>query len=336
MSKVESILRYIAIFIIAAAVMISLFLLVALIPRERIQANMEESAEYLQQKGAAFPNTVLGLNCSKADYYADAVLLDIAYYLDPDHPAESISWANYYSEDAFDWNGMVTEYFPAAVEKQPEPNQQYLRYWHGSLTIVRLLLMWFNINGIYKLLGIVLWILLGSIITLLYRRGFGKEAVAFILSMIAVSIWFVPVCLEYIWMFLLMTVTSLIVILLLFAFGETFGNIFACVLGVLLVSEAFLLIRRSDIKLLIRDETLVEKKELEFYSWMKAEFEDVRNDFITRGTTKFVSEDVRQLIWKEKKGTGWLSTKVKEFESKCEEARQSIDELKSIIRLVIF
>lgn len=131
-------------------------------------------------------------------------------------------------------------------------------------------------------------------------------------------------------------VTSLIVILLLFAFGETFGNIFACVLGVLIVSEAFLLIRRSDIKLLIRDETLVEKKELEFHSWMKAEFEDVRNDFITRGTAKFVSEDVRQLIWKEKKGTGWLSTKVKEFESKCEEARQSIDELKSLKRLVIF
>lgn len=75
MGIVKSILRYIAIFIIAAAVMITLFLLVALIPRERIQANMEESAEYLQQKGAAFPNTVLGLNCSKADYYADAVLL---------------------------------------------------------------------------------------------------------------------------------------------------------------------------------------------------------------------------------------------------------------------
>jgi len=69
---------------------------------------------------------------------------------------------------------------------------------------------------------------------------------------------------------------------------------------------------------------------------MKAEFEDVRNDFITRGTAKFVSEDVRQLIWKEKRGTGWLSTKVKEFESKCEEARQSIDELKSLKRLVIF
>ena len=132
-------------------------------------------------------------------------------------------------------------------------------------------------------------------------------------------------------------VTSLIVILLLFAFGETFGNIFACVLGVLLVSEAFLLIRRSDIKLLIRDETLVEKKELEFYSWMKAEFEDVRNDFLTRGTARFVSEDVRQLVWKEEMGIGWLSIKINEFEKKCDEARQIMKSLESIKkRLVIF
>lgn len=230
MIKIKSILRYIAIFIVAASLMISLFLLVALIPREKIQNNMEKSAYYLQEKGAAFPFTVLGINCSKADYYADAVLLNVAYYLDPKHPAESISWANYYSEDAFDWNGMVTDYLPAAVEKQPDPNQQYLRYWHGSLTIVRPLLMWLSIDGIYKLLGIVLWILIGSNITLLFRSGFKKEAVAFILSMIAVSVWFVPVCLEYIWMFLVMTVTALIVIQLSFKRQyQRMPGVFLCV-----------------------------------------------------------------------------------------------------------
>ena len=216
MDTVKSVLRYIALFLITAGLLISLFMITAFIPRENIQTNMKASAHYLQEKGAAFPFTVLGLNCSKADYYADAVLLNIAYYLDPDHPAESISLARFYSEDALDWNGMVTVYFPAAVEKKPEPNQQYLRYWHGSLTIVRPLLIWFSISGIYKLLGTVLWILLGIIVILLFRKGFGKEAVAFMLAMIAVSIWFVPVCLEYIWMFLLMAVTSLIVIHLSF------------------------------------------------------------------------------------------------------------------------
>ena len=194
--------------------LISLFLLVALIPRAKLQSNMEESAKYLQQKGAAFPFTTIGINCSKADYYADAVLLNVAYYLDEKHPAESISWARFYSEDAHDWTGMVTDYLPVAVEKQPDANQQYLRYWHGSLTIVRPLLISFNLGEIYRILGVVLWTMLGSIIVLLIRKRFVKEAVAFALSMIGVSVWYVPVCLEYLWMFLLMTSTSLIAIIL--------------------------------------------------------------------------------------------------------------------------
>ena len=107
---------------------------------------------------------------------------------------------------------MVTDYLSFAVKNQPEPNQQYLRYWHGSLVIVRPLLIWLSISAIYKLLGGLLWILLGSIVILLIRKGFRKEAVAFILAMIAVSVWFVPVCLEYTWMFLVMAITTLIVI----------------------------------------------------------------------------------------------------------------------------
>ena len=214
MDTVSSILRHIAVFIITATILILLYLLVALIPRAKIQNNMEESAKYLQKIGAAFPRTTVGINCSRADYYADAVLLNVAYYLDQEHPAESISWARFYSEDAHDWNGMVTDYLPVAVEKQPDANQQYLRYWHGSLTIVRPLLISFNLDEIYRILGVVLWTMLGSIIVLLIRKRFVKEAVAFALSMIGVSVWYVPVCLEYLWMFLLMTSTSLIAIIL--------------------------------------------------------------------------------------------------------------------------
>lgn len=212
MGTLKLFLRYIAIFIITAAVLISSLLLVSLIPREKIQKNMEKSAAYLQQKGAAFPFTVIGVGCSHADYYADAVLLNVAFYFEREHPAESVSWAHFYSEDKYDWNGMVTDYLSFAVKNQPEPNQQYLRYWHGSLVIVRPLLIWLSISAIYKLLGGLLWILLGSIVILLIRKGFRKEAVAFILTMIAVSVWFVPVCLEYTWMFLVMAITTLIVI----------------------------------------------------------------------------------------------------------------------------
>ena len=212
MSTAKRILRYITVFIITAALLITLLLLAALIPRERIQINMEESAHYLQQKGEAFPYTDFGLSSSIADYYADAVLLNIAYNLDSNHPAESVAWARFYSEDAVNWNGMVTSYLPESVKKQLPANQQYLRYWHGSLSIVRPLLVWFNIGEIYKILGTVIWLLTGSMVILLVRKGFGKEAVAFVLALIMVSVWFVPLCLEFMWMFLVMAIVSLITI----------------------------------------------------------------------------------------------------------------------------
>ena len=214
MQTVKSALRYCAVWIVTAVLLIALFFLTASIPREAIQTNMEESSKYLRQKGSAFPLAIVGVNCSKADYYADAVLLNVAYYLDPEHPAESISWARFYSEDDHNWNGMVLEYLPTAVEKQPVPNQQYLRYWHGSLTIVRPLLIWLSIGEIYAFLGTALWLLMGGLIVLLVRSGFRKEALAYVISMASISVWFVPLCLEYLWMFLLMSVTSLITIAL--------------------------------------------------------------------------------------------------------------------------
>ena len=87
---------------------------------------------------------------------------------------------------------------------------------------------------------------------------------------------------------------------------------------------------------MIKDENLIAKKEIEFYSWIKSEFEKMRDEFISQGSMKFVSDECKKLVWKEEMGTGWLSVKVYESESKCDDARQTIEQLKSLKRLVIF
>lgn len=70
---------------------------------------------------------------------------------------------------------------------------------------------------------------------------------------------------------------SLTVTILLFAFGENFGNILACVVGLLLIPEAILFVHRSIIKSSIKDENLITKREIEFYSNMKADiYQDKR------------------------------------------------------------
>lgn len=132
-------------------------------------------------------------------------------------------------------------------------------------------------------------------------------------------------------------IVSLIIIVVLLIIGEKVVNIVACIGGILIIPESFLAITRHEIKMAINDENLIMKKELEFYSEMKIEFEKIRNEFISQGSKKIISDECKRLVWKEEMGIGWLSTKIKEFEKKCSEAEQIIKNLKSIKkRLVVF
>jgi hypothetical protein len=123
----------------------------------------------------------------------------------------------------------------------------------------------------------------------------------------------------------------------LYSGGNKVTEIFGCVATVLIVHESFLLVRRNVIKSTIKDKVLLTKRDLEFYSDMKLECEKIKNEFLTQGSKKFISDECKQLVWKEEMGIGWLSIKINEFEKKCDEAKQIMENLESIKkRLVIF
>ena len=126
-------------------------------------------------------------------------------------------------------------------------------------------------------------------------------------------------------------------IVFLYSGSDKVTEIFGCVAAVLIVPESFLLVRRNVIKSTIRDKVLLTKRDLEFYSDMKLECEKIKNEFLTQGSKKFISDECKQLVWKEEMGIGWLSIKINEFEKKCDEAKQIMKSLESIKkRLVIF
>ena len=206
------VIKNVIVFILTAVILIGTFFVVTLIPQSMIQANLEASALFLQGKGGAFPTTVSGLPPSKSDYYADAVLLNIAYHLDSEHPAESISWAKFYSEDVLDYHGMVKQYFPDTTTLRVPANQQYLRYWHGSICVVKPLLIFLNLAEIYWVFRFVMLLLTAWLVALLVRKGMKGEAAVLILSLIMVSIWFATLCLEFMWMFFIMLISSILII----------------------------------------------------------------------------------------------------------------------------
>ena len=128
-----------------------------------------------------------------------------------------------------------------------------------------------------------------------------------------------------------------IFIVFLYSGGDNAFEILGCVVAVLIIPESFLLICRSGIRSTIKDRNLLTNANLHFYMEMKTNFEEIRNDFIFQGSKKIISDECKQLVWKEEMGIGWLSTKIKEFKKKCDEAEQIIKSLESIKkRLVIF
>ena len=75
--------------------MVSALILVALIPREAIEENMLSSAKMLTE-GERFGLAVEGLECSRIDRYADAILLNIAWSYDSEQPLRSVMLSSYY------------------------------------------------------------------------------------------------------------------------------------------------------------------------------------------------------------------------------------------------
>ena len=198
-------LIYIGIFITAYGLMLGFLTLSAGIKIESIQKNMEESADYLCED-IVFPYMESeDVKPSCIDRYADSILLNIAYNFEPDNRIKSVMESSYYYTRYQNENRNLRD----AVYKGEAKNQQYLRYWHGSAGIMRVLHTFMNIKQIYIWHGILFIVLFAVLVFLLVRAHCTVYAVLLGLSLVAVSIWYVPLSLEYTWSFLCMFVFSI-------------------------------------------------------------------------------------------------------------------------------
>ena len=205
MLRAGSILKNLAVFILAAFVMLGLLIIVAKIPKDKIRDNALVSARYLSE-GEQFGTVIENVEGSRIDRYADSILLNIAYNLDSRDSLRSVMLSAYYFTPYHEEN----ENFLEAVKEDREPNQQYLRYWHGSIALVRPLLMFLSLKQIYILNAVILVILNLAFLIMAYKLHLRAPAVGMILASILTGCWFVPLSLEYTWVFLLLPVVSMI------------------------------------------------------------------------------------------------------------------------------
>ena len=196
-------------FLALTAIEVFLLAAISLIPRAAIASHTQEYADYFMQKHVFY--RIHDTNpASQIDHYADAILLNILYHFDSNHPILSSLSASYYYTDTHNEN----ENLLTAVTSDVTPTYNYFRYWHGSTVLVRPLLTVLNIRQIYILFAVVLTGLFALLFTLLLRFRKAFCAWSCVLALCSVSFWYIPMSLEYIWCFLIMLLTGICVLLL--------------------------------------------------------------------------------------------------------------------------
>lgn len=199
-------LKYISLFCGIVVVLLGILLCAAKLPQSKIQSNMEASADYLCQ-GELFGEQIEGIAGTRIDRYADSILLGIAYQYDEDKPMQSVMWSSYYYTDVQNENQNLRD----AVYHGYEANQQYMRYWHGSIALVRPLLCFWNIQEIYRINGIILFVLMAVLCTSLAKKKAYILMAGLITGCVMTAVWCVPLSLEYTWTYVLFLLIGLIV-----------------------------------------------------------------------------------------------------------------------------
>ena len=204
MKYIKNILGYILVFIITLVILFLGLTLTAKIPKSKIEENLKKSATYLE-KNSGFKRLQPGREYTYLHLYADSIILNIINCVDTNKPIQSIMWDKYYETIKMDINNDFIE----VVQENKEPNQQYIRYWHGSMMILRPLLMIISLEQMYQANYILLIILAIALLIMIWKKS-KKIAIAYIISMIMIAFPIIAMCLEFVWPFYIMLISSMI------------------------------------------------------------------------------------------------------------------------------
>ena len=197
-SAVRAILNYAGLFLISVVALWLLLIATEFISKDAMRDHMKSSADFLCEKDVFF-SLWSGMPAGNIDRYSDAVSLEIAWQTDRDHPFSAAAWSSYYRKDGTNSNRDLYD----SVYQDKEPTEQYLRYWHGNVVLIRLFHLFTDISGMYICNAVLMILTAGFLLLLLWKHRMFGEMISLIISGILTGLWFVPFSLEYTWVFLI-------------------------------------------------------------------------------------------------------------------------------------
>ena len=206
--KIKSIiwqcLKYISTFILTLVVLISLTTVVNKIPRNYLKNNYLKSIEKIEQKNTLQREISMS---TVSDEVVDVLTLNIVYSMDNKHPLKSFLAAKFVC--FYDLNISNLEALKRTVNENLLPNQEYLRYFHGSLLILKPLFCFLDLQGIYLFNFIIFCLLTIILLVQLWKRS--KKLVGVVLiSYLMTFMYVVPNTLEYTWNIFIMLIISIL------------------------------------------------------------------------------------------------------------------------------
>ena len=222
----KKIAKYGIVFLILILIFNFLLFISSLFPSKIIIKNVKESSEILSKEGndyKFFENLYIVNN-----NYTDALMINEAYSIDNTNPIYSYMTArkNYNKDitkksmkdiseelislkfDEYDPVGELEELLNGNIDT----SVNYARYWHGYLPVLRTLLIFFNISEIRKILLLIFIILFIWLIKLIKEKIGIYISIIFAIALIIEGYFFVSYSLESAPVFLVMMISSIILL----------------------------------------------------------------------------------------------------------------------------
>lgn len=188
----KAIWLYPVVFISTVLVCLVFLMGTAMIPQEALRENVSVSAQYFSDV-PLFENSVGELVNFRKDNYADCITTGIAWHLGEGNVYEAVITAEYAREP----HENVNVSFRREMSGEEVSLENYSRYWHGSAGVVRMLLLFTdvqNVRYIIATLGLVFNIML--VVTLM-RKGHKALGISYGIAFLLVNGVFALTCLEY-------------------------------------------------------------------------------------------------------------------------------------------
>lgn len=201
--------RYFITFILMIIVFLLFLILASYIPQELIKDNIKKSAEIM-----IFEGEEKTLNSIFRELYTnnstDAIMLNLTYTMDAKNGLDSVLMArrNFIPKvteivvrDALgdlpheSEKYLMTSELLKTVNNEKQQAYEYARYWHGYITLLKPLSIFFNITTIKLIMQTTLICLLGILAYYLYKNTNFKIAFSLLISFIATDllVWYTTI-----------------------------------------------------------------------------------------------------------------------------------------------